>query len=66
MPYSDDPVMDARCHMARQERYAEQHRVGRCAQCGEAVHDYDDRYQFEDGTIVHDECVLDWIAQFKR
>ena len=66
MFYSDNPVCDAEQHMAMQERYEQEHRVGKCAQCGEPVHDYDDYYEFEDGNLVHDDCVLDWIAQFKK
>lgn len=63
--YGDDPVRDAERHAAMQDRYAELHRVGRCAQCGEDIHDYDDYYDFEN-DIVHDDCVLDYIAQFKK
>lgn len=63
--YSDDPVADFNQWDAEQNRRQQEHRIGRCAQCGEDIHDYDDYYDF-DGTIVHDDCVLDYIAQFKK
>ena len=66
MPYSDNPIADFEQWDAEQNRKREQHRVGRCAQCGEDIYDYDDYYEFEDGNLVHDECVIDWIAQFKK
>ena len=35
MPYSDDPVMDAHCHMARQERALREQPV--CCECGHHI-----------------------------
>ena len=32
-----------------------------CAWCGEAVRDDDDRFEFPDGTVVHDDCMLPYV-----
>lgn len=66
MPFrTDDPVRDFERWDAEQERRRELHFLCRCSQCGEAVYDYDDYYDF-DGDKVHEDCAMDWIAQFKR
>ena len=65
MAWTDNPVADFDVWDRQQNEQRTQHRVGRCAQCGEDVYDYDDYYDF-DGDRVHDDCVIDWIAQFKK
>ena len=65
MSWTDDPVADFDTWDRTQHEKRVQHRVGRCAQCGEDIHDYDDYYDFN-GDLTHDECMLDWVAQFKK
>lgn len=66
MPFrTDDPAADFDRWDAEQERRRERHFLCRCSQCNEALYDYDDYYDF-DGDKVHEDCVMDWIAQFKR
>ena len=65
MGWTDNPVRDAECHIAMQERYAEQHRKGKCVHCGADIHDYDDHYDF-DGDLVCDDCLIDWARKFKK
>ena len=62
---TDDPGRDADNWNAYYERLQERHFLCRCSQCGEALYDYDDYYDF-DGDKVHEDCVMDWIEQFKR
>lgn len=35
--------------------------LGLCAQCGEVVSYDEDRYEFPDGNVVHDDCMLAFV-----
>lgn len=35
--------------------------AGECAQCGEPVYLAEDRYEFPDGDIVHDDCMIEFV-----
>ena len=35
--------------------------LGTCEFCGQPVHTYDDRYEFPDDVILHEDCGLDYI-----
>lgn len=35
--------------------------LGDCAKCGEPVLTMEDRYEFPDGEIVHEDCALEFI-----
>ena len=47
--------------MSCQERQNAFESIGQCAWCGEAVRDDDDRFEFPDGTVVHDDCMLPYV-----
>lgn len=46
------------CQEPRQEDI-----LGRCSVCGDPVLAYEDRYEFPDGEIVHDDCALEYIRK---
>ena len=64
--YSDDPAMDFTRWDAEQERNREKHHRGSCAHCGADIYEYDDYYDFEGEWLVHDNCLVDWAAQYKK
>lgn len=35
--------------------------LGQCSHCGESILKNEPRYEFSDGEIVHDDCVLEYI-----
>lgn len=35
--------------------------AGECALCGEPVYLAEDRYEFPDGEIVHDDCMIEFV-----
>lgn len=37
--------------------------AGACAECGEPVMKYEARYEFPNGRIVHDDCVIEFIRK---
>lgn len=63
--WTDDPVKDAEAYDRQLERNAERHCIGRCAHCGEPVHDWDDHYDF-DGVLVHDDCLYGWAENYRK
>lgn len=65
MYYTDDPVADFNRWDADMERRREEHCRGRCTHCGEEVYDYDDYYDIE-GELLHEDCLYDWAAQYKK
>ena len=66
MFYTDDPVRDFDCWDAEQERKRERCCRGRCTHCGEDVYDYDDYYDIEGDILLHDDCLIDWAAQYRK
>ena len=65
MYLSDDPVRDFERYDHEQTENNRKHYKCNCAQCGETVYDYEDYYDFY-GDVVHDDCILDFVAQFKK
>ena len=63
--YSDNPVRDFSRWDAEQERKRERHCRGACTHCGEDIYDWEDYYDI-DGTLLHDDCLIDWAAQYKK
>lgn len=39
--------------------------VGYCAQCKEAVYDWEERYDIEGELLLHDDCLIDWAHQYR-
>lgn len=37
--------------------------AGECALCGEPVYLAEDRYEFPDGEIVHDDCMIKFVRR---
>ena len=48
----------------RRKREILEHGIGECAHCEEPVLDYESYYNVN-GAIVHSDCGLDWLWQFK-
>lgn len=46
------------------ERAEKEHMIGCCAVCDEAVYDYDSYYDIN-GELVHDDCGLDWLMEYR-
>lgn len=65
MFYTDNPVMDAEMYDRAMEREMERSRRGKCAYCRETIYGCDEYYDF-DGELVHDECLIDWAAQYRK
>lgn len=63
--WTDDPVRDFHRHEAEQEERRSRRRVGRCLHCRETVYDYEDYYDIE-GDLLHEDCLMDWAAQYKK
>ena len=40
--------------------------VGKCGWCGDNVHTWEDRFVFPDGSVVHDDCVIEYIYKHYR
>ena len=57
-------VAEEREREARLEREVLEYGIGVCEFCGEPVLSYDDYYNV-DGKLIHGECGLDWLWQFK-
>lgn len=38
--------------------------VGYCAYCKEAIYDWEDRYEMEDETLLHSDCLISWANQY--
>lgn len=60
MMKTDDPIRDAENHANR-----EVPEVGICEVCHEPIHPWEDYYDVE-GTLLHDDCGLDWLKQYKH
>jgi hypothetical protein len=43
----------------------EESSLGVCEHCGKDIYSDSDYYELED-VLVHDDCILDYIRQFKR
>lgn len=65
MVWTDEPAFDAERYDAEQEYRRRRSCRGRCAFCGEDVNSYDDYYCIG-VELVHDDCLLDWAAQFRN
>ena len=60
--YRDDPVRDAEDHFSR-----EAPTIGICEHCGQPIYEYEDYYCIDDmDVLLHDDCGLDWLNQFKK
>lgn len=56
----DDPVADAEDWASREAPV-----IGECEYCHEPIHEGEDYYDI-DGTLLHDDCDLDWLRQYKK
>ena len=65
MFYTDDPVRDAEMYDRYMEREMEHSKVGVCDHCCEAIYGCDKYYDIE-GYLLHDDCLIEWAAQFKK
>lgn len=45
---------------------AERKAIGACEYCGEPIYQGEPYYELEDGTLLHDDCDLDWLHQFRK
>lgn len=65
MCWTDDPVADFKRWDGEMHRRQERCRRGRCLHCGEDIYDYEDYYDV-DGILLHEDCLFDWAAQYKK
>lgn len=65
MYWTDDPVRDAARYDAEQDRKLAECCIGKCTQCGAVLYSFDDYYDV-DGTLICDDCLYDWAAQYKK
>ena len=56
----DDPIADAHDHANR-----DMPSRGRCTVCNKDIYTWETYYQIED-ELIHDECIYDWIGQFRK
>jgi len=45
--------------------YPEPEFAGECAECGDLIYKHEDYYDI-DGMLLHEECLTDWAAQYKK
>ena len=56
----DDPIADAHDYANRDIPSR-----GKCEVCGEDIPTWDQYYDIE-GQLVHDECIYDWVGQYRK
>lgn len=39
--------------------------VGYCAHCKEAIYAWEDHYNIEGDTLLHDDCLVDWANKYR-
>lgn len=40
--------------------------LGHCDYCGEPIYEGETHYMLEDGTMLHEDCDLDWLRQYRK
>ena len=56
-----DPEKDAEVYSNREAKT-----IGECSCCHEPIYEYEDHYNIDDEILLHDDCGLDWLQQFKK
>ena len=56
----DNPIQDAGDYASRELSV-----IGKCEYCNEDILSWETHYNI-DGTLLHDACAIDWLAQFRE
>lgn len=40
--------------------------LGACEYCGEPIYEGETHYMLEDGTMLHDDCGMDWLNKYRK